>query len=108
MRFLLSRSTAVLCLLALSVVAVPLHAAVAIVRSDETMIRMAPAIVTGTVLQTYPRLNDRGDIETVTRILVDESIKGNVPVGDIVYVVQFGGVLNGRFQRASGDRKSVV
>ena len=104
MRFLASR-LAVLRLLALFVVAVPLHAAVAIVRSDETMIRMAPAIVTGTVVETYARLNDRGDIETVNRILVDEAIKGDVPANRILDVVQFGGMLNNRFQAESGAPK---
>lgn len=66
------------------------------------MIRMAPAIVTGTVVETYPRLNDRGDIETVTRILVDETIKGDVPSDRILDLVQFGGYLNNRFQAESG------
>src|SRR5689334_9747356 len=86
----------------LLITAVPLHAAIAVVRSDETMIRLAPAVVTGTVVETYPRLNDRGDIETVTRILVDETIKGSLPPGGIVEVVQFGGHLNNRFQAQSG------
>jgi Ig-like domain CHU_C associated len=82
--------------------AVSLQSAVVIVRSDEAMIRMAPAIVTGTVLEIYPRHDDRGDIETVTRIVVDGTIKGDVPVGEIVDVVQFGGSLDGRFQAESG------
>ena len=67
------------------------------------MIRTAPAIVTGTVMETYPRLNERGDIETVTRILVDETIKGNVPADNILALVQFGGRLYDRFQEASGE-----
>src|SRR3954452_12333727 len=92
----------VFCLLASSF---PIFAAVAVVRSDETMIRMAPAIVTGTVVETYPRLNDRGDIETVTRILVDETIKGDVPSDRILDLVQFGGYLNGGFAEASGEPK---
>jgi hypothetical protein len=104
-RFLLSRSTAVLCLLVMLVVAIPLHAAVAIVRSDETMIRMAPAIVTGTVIETFARLNEAGDIETVTRILVDETIKGNVPVDRTLDLVQFGGELNHRYEAQSGAPK---
>jgi hypothetical protein len=95
----------VVCLLAFSLAAIPLNAAVVVVRSDETMIRMAPAVVTGTVIDTYPRLNERGDIETVTRILVDETIKGNVASGRILDLVQFGGKLNGRFQAASGEPK---
>ena len=86
----------------LLITAVPLHAAVAVVRSDETMIRLAPAVVTGTVIETYPRLNDRGDIETVTRILVDETIKGTLPPDSIVDVVQFGGAMNNRIQAQSG------
>jgi len=63
---------------------------------------MAPAIVTGTAVEVYSRPNDRGGIETVTRILVDESMKGNVPAGQIVDVVQYGGFLNGRFEAQSG------
>jgi Ig-like domain CHU_C associated len=98
----LSRCTVFVCLLALFVVASPLHAAVVVARSDETMIRMAPAIVTGTVVEVYSRLNDRGDIETVTRILVDETIKGSVPAGKFLDLVQFGGALNGRFEAQSG------
>src|SRR5947199_6965019 len=91
-----------------AVVALPLHAAVAVVRSDETMIRMGRAIVTGTVIETYPRSDDRGDIETVTRILVDETIKGDVAAGKILDLVQFGGSLDGRFQEQSGAPKYVV
>ena len=102
MRFHLSRLTAVVCLSTLFVIAVPIHAAVVIATTDEAMIRTAPAIVTGTTVEVYSRLNDRGDIETVTRILVDESIKGNVPAGEILDLVQFGGALNGRFQAQSG------
>ena len=92
----------VFCALALSALAIPLQSAVVIVRSDEAMIRTAPAIVTGTVVEVYPRHDDRGDVETVTRILVDETIKGNVPVGEILDLVQFGGMLDGRFQAQSG------
>jgi len=98
----LSRCAVFVCLLALFGVAIPLHAAVVVVRSDEAMIRMAPAIVTGTTVEVYSRHDDRGNIETVTRILVDESIKGSVPAGEILDLVQFGGTLNGRFQTQSG------
>jgi len=104
----LSRCAVFVCLLALFGVAIPLHAAVVVVRSDETMIRMAPAIVTGTAVEVYSRPNDRGDIETVTRILVDETIKGNVPAGELLDLVQFGGALNGRFQAQSGAPKYEV
>jgi hypothetical protein len=99
---LLLRSSKIVLFTLFVVVAVPLHAAVAIVRSDEAMIRMAPAIITGTVVETYTRHDDRGDIETVTRILVDETIKGSVPPGEIADVVQFGGSLDGRFMAQSG------
>jgi len=88
--------------LILAITGIPLHAAVAVVRSDETMIRMAPAIVTGTVVETFARLDERGDIETVTRILVDETIKGSVPADRVLELVQFGGMLNNRFQAQSG------
>ena len=83
-------------------IAIPVQSAIVIARSDEAMIRTAPAIVTGTVVEVYPRQDDHGDIETVTRILVSETIKGGVPVGEIVDVVQFGGYLDGRFQAQSG------
>lgn len=89
-------------LASLIAVAVPLHSAIVIVRSDEAMIRAASGIVTGTVVDVYPRYDDRGDIETVTRILVDESIKGGIAAGEIVDVVQFGGALDGRVQAQSG------
>lgn len=102
---LLQRGAKLVSFVLLLITVVPLHAAVAVVRSDETMIRLAPAVVTGTVVETYPRLNDRGDIETVTRILVDETIKGSVPPGGILDVVQFGGALNNRFQAQSGAPK---
>jgi len=88
--------------LGLLVVAIPLQSAMVIARSDEAMIRAAPAIVTGTVVDVYPRHDDRGDIETVTRILVDETIKGSVPAGEILDLVQFGGTLDGRSQAQSG------
>jgi hypothetical protein len=98
----LARSLAT-ALVAIGIVAAqPLHAAIAVVRSDEAMVRTAPAIVTGTVIDVYARHDDRGDIETVTRILVDEAIKGSVPAGEIVDVVQFGGRLDGSFQAQSG------
>ncbi|HEY6140642.1 MAG TPA: hypothetical protein VI670_23050 [Thermoanaerobaculia bacterium] len=77
-------------------------AAVVIAPSDETMIRTAPAVVTGTVVNVYTRHDDRGDIETVARVLVDEAIKGNVVAGQTIDVVQFGGWLDGRFQAQSG------
>src|SRR5438067_10118722 len=80
----------------------PLRSAVVVAPSDEAMIRTAPAVVTGTVVQIYPRHDDRGDIETVARILVEETIKGIVPPGEIVDVVQFGGALDGRVQAQSG------
>jgi len=102
---LLGRSLKIVLFAVFAVVALPLHAAVAVVRADETMIRMAPAIVTGTVIETYPRGDDRGDIETVTRILVDETIKGDVAAGKILDLVQFGGYLDGRFQEQSGAPK---
>ncbi len=69
---------------------------------------MSRAIVTGTVIETYPRLNEHGDIETVTRILVDETIKGDVPVDRIFDLVQFGGHLNDRYQEQSGAPKYVA
>jgi len=86
----------------------PLDAAVIVVRPDESMIRTAPAILTGTVVEVYPRHGVHGDIETVTRILVDETIKGNVPAGEILDLVQFGGHLDGRFQAQSGAPKYEV
>lgn len=85
-----------------AVIVRPLQSAVVISRSDEAMLRAAPAIVTGTVVEVYPRHDDRGDIETVTRILVDETIKGTVAAGEILDLVQFGGALDGRVQAQSG------
>src|SRR5712691_12651887 len=102
---LLVRSLKIILLTSFVVAAVPLQSAVVMVRSDEAMIRMAPAVVTGTAVEVYPRHDDRGDIETVTRILVDETIKGNVTVGEILDLVQFGGSLDGRFQAQSGAPK---
>jgi hypothetical protein len=89
-------------------VVVPLHAAVVIAPSDETMIRTAPAVVTGTVVSVSARHDDRGDIETVARVLVDEAIKGNVAAGQTIDVVQFGGALDGRFQAQSGAPSYVL
>src|SRR5437870_2958673 len=99
---LLLRSLKIFLLASLAVAAAPLQSAVVIAPSDETMIRTAPAIVTGTVIEVYTRHDDRGDIETVTRVLVDETIKGGVAAGEILDVVQFGGWLDGRFQAQSG------
>src|ERR1051325_2959754 len=88
--------------LVIGALAVPARSAVVVARSDEAMIRMAPAVLTGTIVETYARHDDRGDVETVNRLLVDESIKGGIAAGDIVDVVQFGGHLDGRFQAQSG------
>lgn len=82
--------------------ALPLQAAVVVARSDETMTRLSPAILSGTVVETYARLSERGHIETVVRVLIDEAIKGDVVADTIVDVVQYGGQLDGRFQAQSG------
>jgi len=81
------------------------RAAVVVARSDEAMIRTASAVLTGTVVDLYVRHDDRGDNQTVARILVDESMKGEIAAGEIVDVVQFGGYLDGRFQAQSGAPK---
>ena len=94
--------------LVIGALAVPARSAVVVARSDEAMIRMAPAVLTGTIVETYARHDDRGDVETVNRLLVDESIKGGIAAGDIVDVVQFGGHLDGRFQAQSGAPKYAV
>jgi len=93
---------------ALAFITASLQSAVVIAPTDEEMIRSAPAVVTGTVVEVYPRLDDRGEIETVTRILVDEVIKGDVPAGKILDLVQFGGSLNGRWRAQSGAPKYEV
>ena len=69
----------------------------------------AKAIVTGTVIDVYARRAPDGDIQTVTRVLVDEHIKGS---GErTISVVQWGGHLGDEWmvqsdapQLARGER----
>ena len=81
-------------------VSLPAVAATFVVPDDETFIRKADVIVTGTVLDSYSQYADNGRIETVYRLAVDELLKGEA--GEILEIREWGGVIGSRFTVMSG------
>jgi Ig-like domain CHU_C associated len=78
------------------------RAATYVVPEDRELIRAATAIVVGTVTEAHPRRALNGMIETITRIAVEESIKG---LGDarLVDVANFGGRLGADWMIVTGS-----
>src|SRR4051812_6416796 len=79
-------------LAAVLVISPVLHAATYIVPTDAEMIAASKAIVVGTVIDSYSRRAENGLIETVTRVAVEEAIKG-LGSAMTVDVVEWGGHL---------------
>jgi hypothetical protein len=77
-----------------------LYATTYVVPTDRDMIAAAPAIVRGTVIDTYSRRAPDGTIETVTEVLVEERLKGG---GDArtIEIVQWGGHLGNEWMAQS-------
>ncbi len=63
--------------LALTLLAVVASGATFVVPTDRELIHRTDAIVIGNALVSYSQLNDRGGIDTVTSISVEEVIKGS-------------------------------
>lgn len=89
-------------LLALLIISPALHAATYIVPTDAEMIAASEAIVTGTVVDAYPRRAENGLIETITRIAVEERVKGIDAGTRFVEIVQWGGQLGDEWMAESG------
>ncbi|MFA6954730.1 MAG: hypothetical protein WC538_02525 [Thermoanaerobaculia bacterium] len=66
-------------------------AATVIARPDEAMIARADGVVLGSAVEAFSRVGERGLIETVYRLRVEESLKGQFAAGEIVEVVEYGG-----------------
>lgn len=79
-----------------------LHAATYIVPADAEMIAASKAIVVGTVVDAYTRRAETGLIETVTRIAVEERVKGIDAGTRFVEIVQWGGQLGDEWMAESG------
>jgi hypothetical protein len=77
------------------------HAATFVVPPDSWMVDDARTIATGTVLQSFARLTDRGEIETVYVLSVHEVLKGTLAASTIE-LVQFGGEIGDRWDAMSG------
>jgi hypothetical protein len=88
-----------LSLLAALAVASSLSAATFVVPPDRDLVHRADAIVIGSPLTSYSRLNTAGGIETVTPFSVRE-IVGGVDVPSVLDIVEPGGTY--------GDRTSVI
>jgi hypothetical protein len=76
-------------------------AATYIVPEDRTLITSAEQIVVGTVIDTYSRRADRGLIETVAEISIEEKIKGGDGSGTI-QITQWGGHIGNDWLIQSG------
>jgi hypothetical protein len=71
-----------------------------VVPSDRELIRRADAIVTGSALSSYSRLNAGGGIETVTVLSVEETIKGDA--AGTINIVEPGGEFGRRATAVAG------
>ena len=78
-----------------------LHAATYVVPPDGWMIDDTRTIVTGTVMQSFPRFTDIGEIETVYVVSVDDVIKGSL-ASHRLELVQFGGRIGDTWTAESG------
>ncbi|HYM60929.1 MAG TPA: M57 family metalloprotease, partial [Thermoanaerobaculia bacterium] len=72
---------------------VSLHAATFLVAPDSTLIRASRAVVLATAGPSHGQWAPGGWIETVTEMRVDEAINGPVAAGDVIRVVELGGVV---------------
>ena len=95
------RSLALATLSAVLLVTPKAHSATFAVRSDRDLVHRADAIVIATARQSYSALSDRGGIETITPVIVEEVIKGDI-ADPTVNVVEPGGVFGGVASRVAG------
>ena len=72
-----------------------------VVPPDEVLVEWSEAVVWGTVQSTYSERNDRGAIQTVSIVTVDEVLKG-VVASKSVRIVEPGGVLDGMAMTLTG------
>src|SRR5438094_10563622 len=86
-------------------------AATFLVPSDASLVRASKAVVVATAGESHSRYAPGGWIETVTRLRVDEAIKGRLSTGDWIDVTELGGavgnvayVVPGSPQYAAGER----
>lgn len=77
-----------------------------VVPPDEWMVDDAGAIVSGTVLDVYPRYTGDGQIETVSILAVDEVLKGAI-ASDRIEVVEWGGHIGNEWMTMSGAPRYV-
>jgi hypothetical protein len=87
--------------LAAMVCVASLHAATFVVGPDEWLIGGSPAIVSGTVLATHAQFAERGDIETVFRLAIDEVLKGDLTEAEMD-IVEWGGQIGDQWMAVSG------
>lgn len=78
-------------------------AAVFVVPDDRELVGKADAIVIGQVLDGTPRLRDDGYVETVYRLRVQRTIKGDVRRGTLIQVVSPGGIIEKRMTAVVGS-----
>jgi len=90
--------------LALTLLAVVASGATFVVPTDRELIHRTDAIVIGNALVSYSQLNDRGGIDTVTSISVEEVIKGS-GISGTINVVEPGGVVGNHASILSGVPK---
>lgn len=93
--------------IAIVLLTLPLRAASYIVAEDRELIASARGIVAGTVIDTYSREAERGLIETVTEILIEERVKGVAAEGPTMRIVQWGGRLGKRWMIEPGAPRYV-
>ncbi|MBW3564043.1 MAG: hypothetical protein KY459_04915 [Acidobacteria bacterium] len=86
----------------MAVVAGHASAASYVVTPDEYLIDRASSIVSGTVIDRWSRVAENGRIETVYRVLVSETLKGD-PYGTIE-LREWGGVIGDRWEASSAAR----
>lgn len=85
----------------LTLLSIPASGATFVVPDDETFIRKADVIVTGTILSEFVQYADDGGIETRYQLLVDEVLKGD-PGESTVEFREWGGRIGNRFMAMSG------
>lgn len=74
--------------------AVPSFATVFRATTDRQLVDRAEAVVIGTVLDSVPRLRSDGYVETRTRLVIEETLKGSAR--GVVTVVELGGIAENR------------
>jgi hypothetical protein len=71
--------------------AVPSRAATFIVPNDRTLVAKAKGIVVGTVTESHGEMSPSGFPITVSTLAIEEVIKGNLKVGEVIVLSELGG-----------------